>query len=151
MATKTITRTGNVSTFTDTENDASEIIVPKKQSFDRLKHNKFIMDQYRREIIQVKTEKETLSLQLKQLELVSDKQLNIRKDLEKQNKQLNEELNFFKSKHQTKCDMADMYQTENINEINKQIEEEVRRNLERNKLKIIDPYLENLQKKYEVI
>ena len=39
-----------------------------------------------------------------------------------------------------------MYQTENINEINKQIEEEVRHNLERNKTKIIDPYLENLQK-----
>ena len=109
------------------------------------------MDQYRREIIQVKTEKETLQLQLKQLEAVSDKQLNIRKDLEKQNKQLNDELNFIKNKHQTKCDMADMYQTENINEINKQIEEEVRRNLERNKTKIIDPYLDNLQKKYEVI
>ena len=28
---KTITRTGNVTAFTDSENDASELIVPKKQ------------------------------------------------------------------------------------------------------------------------
>ena len=76
---KTITRTGNVTPFTDSENNASELIVPKKQFFDRLKHNKFIMDQYKREIIEVKTQKETLQMHLKQLETVSDKQLNIRK------------------------------------------------------------------------
>ena len=90
-------------------------------------------------------------MQLKQLETVSDKQLNIRKRLDKQNKRLNDELNFIKSKHQTKCDIADMYQTQDINEINKQIEDEVRRNLERNKTKIIDPYIENLFKNYELV
>ena len=151
LASKTITRTENVTTFTDSENDASELIVPKKQFFDRLKHNKFIMDQYKRELIEVKTQKETLQMHLKQLETVSDKQLNIRKDLDKQNKRLNDELNFIKSKHQTKCDITDMYQTQDINEINKQIEDEVRRNLERNKTKIIDPYIENLIKKYELV
>ena len=109
------------------------------------------MDQNKREIIEVKTQKETLQLQLKQLETVADKQLNIRKNLDKQNKRLNDELNFIKSKHQTKCDITDMYQTQDINEINKQIEDEVRSNLERNKTKIIDPYLQNLNKKYEII
>ena len=44
-----------------------------------------------------------------------------------------------------------MYQTQDINEINKQIEDEVRRNLERNKTQIIDPYLQNPNKKYEII
>ena len=148
--TKTITRTGNVTTFTDTENDASEIIVPKRQFFDRLKHNKFIMDQYKKDVIQYKTERDTLKLQLKELEAVADKQLTLRKDLEKQVKQVSDELSLIKSsKHPSKCDI-DMLQTDDINEINKLIEEEVRRNLERNKTKILDPYLENLHKKYMV-
>ena len=87
-------------------------------------------------------------MQLKELEKVADKQLNLRKDLEKEVLQMKDELNLIKnSKHPTKCDI-DMSQTEDINEINKQIEDEVRRNLERNKAKIIDPYLEALNVKY---
>ena len=87
-------------------------------------------------------------MQLKELEKVADKQLNLRKDLEKEVLQMKDELNLIKnSKHPTEFDI-DMSQTEDINEINKRIEDEVRRNLERNKTKIIDPYLEALNVKY---
>ena len=148
---KTISKTGNVTSFTDTEkteSDASEIIVPKRQFFDRLKHNKIIMDTYKKDIIRYKTEKETTQMQLKQLETVADKQLSLRKDLEQRNKILNDELMMLKNKHQTKCDNIDIFKTDDINEINKYIEDEVKRNLERNKTKIIDPYLEALNVKY---
>ena len=43
MATKTITRTGNIS-FTDTENDASEVVVNKRQFFDNIKHSRFVVE-----------------------------------------------------------------------------------------------------------
>ena len=150
---KTIVKTGNINSFTDNEqtvSDASEIIVPKRQFYDRIKHTKFILDTYKKDVIQYKTEKETLNIQLKQLESVADKQLSIRKDLERQNKILNDELMMLKNKHPTKCD-GDIFKTDDINAINKQIEDEVKRNLERNKLKIIDPYLDNLNKKYELV
>ena len=145
---KTITRTGNVTTFTDSENDASELIVPKRQFVDRLKHIKFVLDTCKKDIIRYKTEKETTQMQLKQLETVADKQLSLRKDLEQRNKILNDELMMPKNKHQTKCDNIDIFKTDDINEINKYIEDEVKRNLERNKTKIIDPYLEALNVKY---
>ena len=151
---KTVIKTGNINSFTDNEqtvSDTSEIIVPKRQFYDRLKHTKFILDTYKKEVIQYKTEKETLNLQLKQLESVADKQLSIRKDLERQNKIMNDELMMLKNKHQTKCNDADIFKTEDINLINKNIEEEVRRNLEKNKIKILDPYLESLNKKYELL
>ena len=148
MATKTITRTGNINSFTDTENDASEVVVNKRQFFDKIKHSRFVVENCKKDIIQYKTERDTLHMQLKELEKVADKQLNLRKDLEKEVLQMKDELNLIKnSKHPTKCDI-DMSQTEDINEINKQIEDEVRRNLERNKAKIIDPYLEALNVKY---
>ena len=148
MATKTITRRGNINSFTDTENDASEVVVNKRQFFDKIKHSRFVVENCKKDIIQYKTERDTLQMQLRELEKVADKQLNQRKDLDKQVLQMKDELNLIKnSKHPTKCDI-DMSQTEDINEINKQIEDEVRRNLERNKTKIIDPYLEALNVKY---
>ena len=148
MATKTITRTGNINSFIDTENDASEVVVNKRHFFEKIKHSRFVVENCKKDIIQYKTERDTLHMQLKELEKVADKQLNLRKDLEKEVLQMKDELNLIKnSKHPTKCDI-DMSQTEDINEINKQIEDEVRRNLERNKAKIIDPYLEALNVKY---
>ena len=53
-----------------------------------------------------------------------------------------------KGKHVTKYEI-DMAQTDDINIINKQIEDEVKRNLERNKAKILDPYLNSLKTKYQ--
>ena len=150
---KTITKNGNIHNFSDSEqtiSDTSEIIVPKRQFLEGIKHSKFVLDTYKRDVIQYKTERDTLQLQLKELEKLADKQLTIRKDLEKQNSRLNDELLLLKGKHQTKYD-GEIFQTEDINLINKQIEEEVRRNLEKNKLKIVDQYLENLNKKYELI
>jgi len=149
---KTITVTRNINSFTDTEQtatDASEIIVPKKQFYEKLKHTRFVVENCKKDIIQYKTERDTLKLQLNELEKVADKQLSLRKELEKQNKLLNDELMMMKGKHVTKCEI-DMAQTDDINVINKQIEDEVRRNLERNKAKILDPYLNSLKTKYEV-
>ena len=148
MATKTITRTGNINSFTDTENDASEVVVNKRQFFDKIKHSRFVVENCKKAIIQYKTERDTLQMQFRELEKVADKQLNQRKDLEKQVLQMKDELNLIKnSKHPTKCDI-DMSQTDDINVINAQIEDEVKRNLERSKTKIIDPYLEALNVKY---
>ena len=42
----------------------------------------------------------------------------------------------------------DISEDNQLTSVNKQIEDEVRRNLERNKTKIIDPYLEALNVKY---
>ena len=150
---KTITKNGNIHKFSDSEqtiSDTSEIIVPKRQFLEGIKHSKFVLDTYKKDVIQYKTERDTLQLQLKELEKLADKQLTMRKDLEKQNSRLNDEILLLKGKHQTKCD-GEIFQTEDINVINKQIEEEVRRNLEKNKIRIVDQYLENLNKKYELI
>ena len=150
---KTITKNGNIHKFSDSEqtiSDTSEIIVPKRQFLEGIKHSKFVLDTYKKDVIQYKTERNTLQLQLKELEKLADKQLTMRKDLEKQNSRLNDEILLLKGKHQTKCD-GEIFQTEDINVINKQIEEEVRRNLEKNKIRIVDQYLENLNKKYELI
>ena len=81
MATKTITRTGNINSFTDTENDASEVVVNKRQFFDKIKHSRFVVENCKKDIIQYKTERDTLQMQLRELEKVADKQLNLRKDL----------------------------------------------------------------------
>ena len=43
-----------------------------------------------------------------------------------------------------------MPQTDDINVLNKQIEDEVKFNMEKNKIQILDPYLELLKKKYEI-
>ena len=149
---KVITVTRNINTFADTEQtatDASEIIVPKKQFYEKLKHTRFVVENCKKDIIQYKTEHDTLKLQLNELEKVADKQLSLRKELEKQNKLLNDELMLMKGKHVTKCE-TDMAHTDDINVINEQIEDEVKRNLERNKAKILDPYLNSLKTKYEV-
>ena len=101
-------------------------------------------------VIQYKTEKEILQLKLNEIEKLAEKQHQVRKDLEKQIKTQNEELIMLKNKHPIKCNNADFFETDDITVINRQVEEEVRRNLEKNKLKIVDPYLENLYKKFEL-
>ena len=120
---KTITKTGNINLLEDTEqtaSDASEIIVHKRQFYDRLKHTRFVVGNCKKDIIQYKTERATIHLQLKELEKVADKQLSLRKNLEKENKLLSDELTMLKRKHLSKCDI-DMITTDVINVINKQI------------------------------
>ena len=150
---KTVVKTGNIHTLTDTEQtDASEIIVPKRQFYDKIQHTKFIIDNCRKEIITQKTEKETLALKLKELEHLADMQFKQRKELEKQLETSNAELNILKNariKQYSKCGI-DLSQTDDINVLNAQIEQEVKKNIEKNKLKIVDPYLENIYKRYEI-
>ena len=151
---KTMVRTGNVTSFTDTEktdSDTTEMIVPKRVFLDKMKHTRFVIDNCKKDMIQYKSEKETLQLKLTEIEKIAEKQYQIRKDLEKQLKTQNDELMMLKSKHLTKCNNDELYQTDDITLINKQVEDEVKRNLEKNKLKIVDPYLENLYKKFELI
>ena len=154
--TKQIVKNGNVHKFIDTEDETisemSEVLVPKAQFLETVKHTKFIIDQCKKEIITQKTEKETLSLKLKELENLADIQFKQRKELEKQLNTTNAELDILKSvrnKQYSKCGI-DLSQTDDICVINTQIEQEVKKNIEKNKLKIVDPYLENLYKKYEI-
>ena len=100
--------------------------------------------------MQYKSERDTLHLQLKELEKVADTQFKLRKELEKKNKLLNDEISIIKGKHQTRYDIDMMPQTDDINVLYKQIEDEVKLNMEQNRIKIIDPYLELLKKKYEI-
>ena len=146
---KTIVKNGNVNSFSDTT-ETSEIVIPKKKFLDGFKHTKFVIDNCRKDIVQYKSERDTLHLQLKELEKVADTQFKLRKELEKKNKLLNDEISIIKGKHQTRYDIDMMPQTDDINVLNKQIEDEVKLNMEQNRIKIIDPYLELLKKKYEI-
>ena len=154
--TKTIVKSGNIHNFTDKEDETttemSEVLVPKAQFLETVKHTKFIIDNCRKEIITQKTEKETLALKLKELENLADMQFKQRKELEKQLETSNAELNILKNariKQYSKCGI-DLSQTDDINVLNAQIEQEVKNNIETNKLKIVDPYLENIYKRYEI-
>ena len=154
--TKTIVKSGNIHKFTDEEDETptevSEVLVPKHQFMETVKHTKFIIDNCRKEIITQKTEKETLALKLKELENLADMQFKQRKELEKQLETSNAELNILKNariKQYSKCGI-DLSQTDDINVLNAQIEQEVKKNIEKNKLKIVDPYLENIYKRYEI-
>ena len=96
---KTITKTGNINKFSDAEiSETSEIVISKKKFLDGFKHSKFIIDNCRKDIVQYKTERNMLQSKLEELEKVADKQLSIRKELEKKNKLLNDELNMIKGK-----------------------------------------------------
>ena len=154
--TKTIVKNGSIHNFTDKEDETttemSEVLVPKAQFLETVKHTNFIIDQCKKEIITQKPEKETLSLKLKELENLADMQFKQRKELEKQLNTTNAELDILKNariKQYSKCGI-DLSQTDDICVINTQIEQEVKKNIERNKLKIVDPYLESIYKKYEI-
>ena len=140
---KTVVRNGNVSSFSDTT-DTSEIVIPKKKFLDGFKHTKFIIENCRKDIVQYKSERNMLQCKLEELEKIADKQLSARKELEKRNKLLTDELNMIKGKHQTRCGM-DMMPTEDITVLTRQIEDEVKLNMEKNKKTILDPYLELLK------
>ena len=154
--TKTIVKSGNIHKFTDEKDDTptevSEGLVPKHQFMETVKHTKFIIDNCIKEIITQKKEKETVALKLKELEHLADMQFKQRKELEKQLETSNAELNILKNariKQYSKCGI-DLSQTDDINVLNAQIEQEVKKNIEKNKLKIVDPYLENIYKRYEI-
>ena len=113
----------------------SEVLVPKAQFLETVKHTNFIIDQCKKEIITQKPEKETLSLKLKELENLADMQFKQRKELEKQLNTTNaekEKVDILKNdriKQYSKCDI-DLSQTDVICVINTQIEQEVKKNIE---------------------
>ena len=129
-------------------------MVPKARFLETIKHTNFIIDQCKKKIITQKPEKETLSLKLKELENLADMQFKQRKELEKQLNTTNaekEKVDILKNariKQYSKCGI-DLSQTDVICVINTQIEQEVKKNVEK-KLKIVDPYLESFYKKYEI-
>ena len=154
--TKTIIKNGNIRNFADTEDETatemSEVLIPKQQFIETVKHTKFIIDNCRKDIINYKTERDTLALQLTELEKVAETQFKHKKELEKQLKTANAELDILKNtrnKQYSKCGI-DLMKTDDINVLNAQIEQEVKNNIEKNKLKIVDPYLESIYKKFEI-
>ena len=150
-ASKIITKTGNVAKFADREiSDTSELVVPKTYFYDKVKQTKFVIDACRKDIVQYKTERDVLQFKLKEIEKVADTQLNMRKELENKVNRLNDELLMVKNKHQTKFNAEMMPQTEDISTLTKLLEDEVRANMEQNKRRSFDPYLESIRKKYEI-
>ena len=75
-------------------------------------------------------------------------QFKQRKELEKQLQTANGELNILKTvcnEQYSKCGIH-VSHTDDINVLNDQIEQEAKRNIKKNKIKVVDSYLENIYK-----